>query len=92
MSKILKRYYITPKIVCFNLELNFKADMDLEAMIPCILLALGGNLVEGLGIVMLADKLGFLHPNVPIRSSSSAFDANICSFKWFILYFRILIF
>ncbi|CAI9768434.1 unnamed protein product [Fraxinus pennsylvanica] len=60
-----------------------------EAMIPCILLALGGNLVEGpgssklgarttaaiifgrlvlvppvgLGIVTLADKLGFLPPN-----------------------------
>ncbi|KAG6603513.1 protein PIN-LIKES 6-like [Cucurbita moschata] len=60
-----------------------------EAMIPCILLALGGNLVEGpgssklglrttaaiifarlvlvpptgLGIVMLADKLGFLPPD-----------------------------
>ncbi|XP_050142923.1 protein PIN-LIKES 6-like [Malus sylvestris] len=60
-----------------------------EAMIPCILLALGGNLVDGpgssklglrttaaiifarlvlvppvgLGVVMLADKLGFLPPN-----------------------------
>ncbi|KAL0375492.1 UNVERIFIED_CONTAM: protein PIN-LIKES 6 [Sesamum radiatum] len=59
-----------------------------EAMIPCILLALGGNLVDGpgssklgarttaaiiletalgsstgLGIVMLADKLGFLPPD-----------------------------
>ncbi|CAL5192519.1 unnamed protein product [Lathyrus oleraceus] len=60
-----------------------------EAMIPCILLALGGNLIDGpgssklgfrttaaivfarlalvppvgLGIVMLADKLGFLPPN-----------------------------
>ncbi|KAA8517575.1 hypothetical protein F0562_017795 [Nyssa sinensis] len=63
-----------------------------EAMIPCILLALGGNLVDGpgsskldlrttaaiifsrlvlvpptgLGIVLLADKLGFLPPGDPM--------------------------
>ncbi|CAA2976601.1 PIN-LIKES 6, partial [Olea europaea subsp. europaea] len=83
----LKKLIFTP-----DAPLYFFTDSCLilgEAMIPCILLALGGNLVEGpgssklgarttaaiifgrlvlvppvgLGIVTLADKLGFLPPN-----------------------------
>ncbi|XP_058739845.1 protein PIN-LIKES 6 [Vicia villosa] len=83
----LKKLILTPDAPLF-----FFTDSCMilgEAMIPCILLALGGNLIDGpgssklgfrttaaivfarlvlvppvgLGIVMLADKLGFLPPN-----------------------------
>ncbi|KAI9107972.1 hypothetical protein K1719_020845 [Acacia pycnantha] len=82
----LKRLIFTPDAPLFFFTDSCK--ILGEAMIPCILLALGGNLVDGpgnsklgfrttaaivfarlllvppagLGIVMLADKLGFLPP------------------------------